>query len=433
MANPSFTRREVLRRAGLSAVGAVVAVHGGARGAVARRQGGTTELTFLVFETPNLDAEFWDTNIQKVADTTPGLAIEKLVSPSIDRTAYAKQLLASGQFPDIGAALAPQEFVQAGALLPYDPADLEMLTFPEYGAIDGKQYQVPIGGQAIPLVYYNKAQFDQAGVTAEPKTWAELLAACEALKTEGITPLLHGGGGDPWSSSFMLVGIISADVLGEDPDWVQKRKAGEVKFADPLFAGAVAKFKTLVDEGYFNEGGLGIDYAQLQDAFFAGEGAMYPMGSWFVGAEATADKEFEVGVFTVPTESGDPVVPIHPGGGLVVSATTEAPDLAQEFAIKFSVEKDVVDAFVAADGIFPSLKGYEPPASVSPLFKESIELYATLPPVFAFAWEQGDQASIPGMPDEYHKLAQAIILGGEVEEELEKLDATWDELASRGS
>jgi ABC-type glycerol-3-phosphate transport system substrate-binding protein len=428
MASSTYNRREVLRLAGVSAAGAVIVSRIGARPAAA-----ATELTFLVFETPNLNAEFWDTNIKKIAGGIPGLTIKKLVSPSIDRTAYAKQLLAAGQFPDIGAALAPQEFVQAGALLPYDPAKLDMLTFPEYGAIGGKQYQVPIGGQAIPLLYYNKTQFDKAGVTDEPKTWADFLAACEALKGAGFVPLLHGGGKDPWSSSFMMVGIISADVLGKDKDWVQKRKKDEVHFTDPLFAGAVTKFKALVDASYFNEGGLGIDYAALQDTFIQGQGAIYPMGSWFVGAEASADKDFEVGVFQVPTDSGDQVVPIHPGGGLVVSAKTKAPDLAQEFAIDFSVDKGVVDAFVKADGIFPSIKGYVAPDWVSPLYKQSIELYQTLPPVFAFAWEQGDQASIPGMPDEYHKLAQAIILGGEVEAELKKLDDKWDELAARGS
>jgi raffinose/stachyose/melibiose transport system substrate-binding protein len=307
-----------------------------------------------------------------------------------------------------------------------------MLTFPEYGSIDGKQYQVPIGGQAIPLMYYNTSMFEQAGVESEPATWTEFLNVCEALKGAGSVPLLHGGGKDPWSSSFMMNGITDADVLGKDPDWVQKRKKGEVKFTDPDFVAAITKFKALVDAGYFNEGGLGIDYAALQEAFLNGEGAMYPMGSWYVGADATAEKDFDVGVFTVPTESGDPIVPIHPGGGIIVSAETKAPELAQEFAINFSVDKEVVDEFVRADGIFPSIKGYEPPDWVTPLYKESIELYASVPPVFAFAWEQGDQASIPGMPDEYHKLAQSIILGGDVNEELTKLDEKWDELASRG-
>jgi ABC-type glycerol-3-phosphate transport system substrate-binding protein len=427
VANSNLTRRRVLRIAGASAVGAAVAGRG------VRFAAADTELTFLVFETPNLTAEFWDTNIKKVADSIPGLSIKKIVSPDIDRTKYAKQLLAAGQFPDIAAAVSPQDFVQSGALLPYDPADLSMLTFPEYGSIGGKQYQVPIGGQAIPLVYYNKSLFAKAGVTAEPATWAEFQTVCETLKGAGIVPLLHGGGKDPFSSSFMMVGIVDADVLGQDKDWVQKRKAGEVHFTDPLFAGAITKFKGLVDDGYFNEGGLGIDYAKLQDTFIAGQGAMYPMGSWFVGAETTADKSFEVGVFQVPTDGGNPIVPIHPGGGLVVSAKTKAPDLAQQFAIKFSVEKDVVDAFVKADGIFPSIKGYEAPDFVSPLYKESIELYQTLPPVFAFAWEQGDQASIAGMPDEYHKLAQAIILGKGVEDQLQQLDKTWDDLAARGS
>ena len=38
-----------------------------------------------------------------------------------------------------------------------------------------------------------------------------------------------------------LVGLASADVLGKDPEWIQKRYDGKVKFSDPLFAGAMQK------------------------------------------------------------------------------------------------------------------------------------------------------------------------------------------------
>ncbi|NJM09194.1 extracellular solute-binding protein, partial [Candidatus Gracilibacteria bacterium] len=425
MTRSSLTRRQMLRMLSFGAAGAALAACGtastttsptaapvGTSPTAAPAAAAATELTFLVFETPNLNAEYWDTNIKTVTDQIPGLTIRKIVSPDVDRTKYAKQLLASGQLPDIMSAVAPQELVSASALRPYDPQFLEQLTSPMYGAIDGKQYQLPIGGQAIPLVFYNKAMFEQADITAEPETWAEFTAVVDKLKAAGLTPLLHGGGKDPWSSSFTLVSLISADVLGQDPEWVQKRKQGQVSFADPAFKGALTKFKTLVDSGAFNEGGLGIDYGQLQDAFLAGEGAMYPMGTWFIAAEATADKEFEVGVFPMPTESGDVVVPVHPGGGLVISATTKNPELAQQFALLWSTDQTLLDVGVKADAIFPSVKGYSVPEWVSPLFKESYALYSTQPTAFAFAWEQGDQASIPGMVDEYHKTAQALLLGG---------------------
>src|SRR5258708_1079874 len=61
---------------------------------------GAVQLVFLTFETPVLTADFWDSNIaiaQKVLP--PNVTIKRIVSPGIDRTTYAKQLLASNQFP----------------------------------------------------------------------------------------------------------------------------------------------------------------------------------------------------------------------------------------------------------------------------------------------------------------------------------------------
>ncbi|HEY2948080.1 MAG TPA: ABC transporter substrate-binding protein, partial [Micromonosporaceae bacterium] len=59
------------------------------------------EITFLVFETPNLTPQYWDAAIKRVTDKYPDITVKKLVSPDQDRTTYAKQLLTSGQFPDV--------------------------------------------------------------------------------------------------------------------------------------------------------------------------------------------------------------------------------------------------------------------------------------------------------------------------------------------
>jgi len=54
----------------------------------------------------------------------------------------------------------------------------------------GRQYRV--GWYSVPLLWiYNKAMFDAAGLDADtpPATWDELLAACDALKASGVTPM----------------------------------------------------------------------------------------------------------------------------------------------------------------------------------------------------------------------------------------------------
>src|SRR5262245_5698675 len=66
---------------------------------------GKKEITFLVFETPNLTPEYWDAAIKRVTDKNPDITVKKLVAPDPDRTTYAKQLLSSGQFPDVMIAV----------------------------------------------------------------------------------------------------------------------------------------------------------------------------------------------------------------------------------------------------------------------------------------------------------------------------------------
>src|SRR6266545_1298634 len=82
---------------------------------------GAKEITFLVFETPNLTPQVWDANIKRVTDKYPDIKVKKIVSPTQDRTAYAKQLLTSGQFPDVLIAVSPAGFAESGNLYAWQP------------------------------------------------------------------------------------------------------------------------------------------------------------------------------------------------------------------------------------------------------------------------------------------------------------------------
>lgn len=181
------------------------------------------EISFLVFETPNLTADYWDKAIKRFTDKHPNITVTKITSPDIDRTKYAKQLLATGQFPDVFIALNVAEFAESGALLALPEDRLQDFMQPMAGAVDGKQLLTPWGSQAIPLIYYNADVFEQLGLS-EPNNWAEFLALAETIKGAGKTALLAGGGNAPWASSILLDGIISVDVLGTQPDWLSRRK-----------------------------------------------------------------------------------------------------------------------------------------------------------------------------------------------------------------
>jgi len=366
-----------------------------------------------------------------VTDKNPEIKVKKLVAPTADgRTAYAKQLLQSGQFPDVMIAVSPAGFAEAGNLYAWSPDELKDFVFPTANPIKGKYYQLPANTQTIPPVYYNKKMFADAGITATPKTWADLLDASAKLKAKNYTPSVVGGGKDGLASSMILAGLVSVDVYGKTPDWLVQRRAGKVKFADPEFTKAAGKFADLAAKGYIDKTNVSRDYAATEQAFLDGKGAMYPMGNWFSANADTKKKDFDIGIFNFPTEDGKLVVPAYTGGGMIVSANAKNLTEAKKFALGFQLDKDQLDASVKADGLFPAIKGYSLPGDVGPVLKAGYELYKSAldqkAVVHTFRWETADDGLLPGMSDKVDQAAQDLITGKKSPADAAAfLDAEW--------
>ncbi|MFJ7244270.1 ABC transporter substrate-binding protein [Kitasatospora sp. NPDC098652] len=396
---------------------------------------GGSEITFLTFETPNLTPAYWDAAIKRVTDKYPDVKVKKLVSPTADgRTDYAKQLLQSGQFPDVMVGLSPAGFAESGNLYAWSESELKDFTFPTANPIRGKYYQLPANTQTIPPVYYNTKVFADHGITAPPKDWAGLLEVCEKLKSAGVTPFVTGGGKDAFASSMLLTGIVSVDVYGKTPDWLSKRRAGTVKFSDPDFTAALAKFADLAQRGYIQKSDVSRDYAATEQAFLDGKGAMYPMGNWFA-ASADAKQRNDIGVFNFPSADGRTVVPAYTGGGMVVSAKAKNLDAAKRFALAFQLDKAQLDSSVKADGLIPAVKNYTPPADAGPVFKAGYDLYqqavADKAVVHGFRWETADDGLLPGMAAKVDAVAQDLTTGRKTPAAAAAyLDAEWAKAGS---
>ena len=105
------------------------------------------ELDFMVFETPNLPAEFWDDAIARTVEEFPQYKINKLVPPNVGTMGdYLKQLQATDQFPDVMMSnFAVAEFIEAGLLLPFEDSDLVKFSDPiGLGLTNGRQYALPM-------------------------------------------------------------------------------------------------------------------------------------------------------------------------------------------------------------------------------------------------------------------------------------------------
>jgi len=386
-------------------------------------------LTYLTFETPSLTATFWNTSIAGAEKKVPGVTVKKIVAPTTDRDAYAKQLQASGQFPDLLQSITPSTFATAGLLKPYDQkwVDANFL-LPKGNAYKGKVYVPPTNSQIIPEVFYNKKLFAKAHITAPPKTWSEFMAVCAKLKAAGVTPV-ELGGGDPFSASMPLVGILSADVLGKNPDWLKERYAGKVKFTDANVKAAVGKYRTMAEKGYFEDGALGVKYADSIANFTSGKAAMYMMGSWFLGS-VPKDHADDFGAFLTPTEDGSLVVPFSVGGSMAISAKTKDPAKATAFAQAWSLDPANYKALIEGDGAFPMLKGKtldDYGVNVTKVFEDSYS-YVTRQntKVSSFGWATNDDSMPSGLNNAFYSASQALFSSDDVDGQLAKLDSAWD-------
>ena len=396
------------------------------------------ELDFMVFETPNLPAEFWDDAIARTVEEFPEYKINKIVPPNVGTMGdYLKQLQATDQFPDVMMSnFAVAEFIEAGLLLPYEDGDLVRFVDPVgLGLTNGKQYALPQLTVVESLMFYNKDMFAKAGISGEPQTWEELEDAAAKLKSIDLTPFIVGGAaGDSWAAAWPLMDLVALNVTGKDKDFLKDLKSGKRNFSNPLMESAINAYSDLVSKGWTNSTALSLNYSELQQTFLNGDGAMYPMGGFFAGA-VPLDHPFEIGVFAIPALDGSSRLVTYTSGGPAVSANTEYPGEARKFAVEFAtnVATNADDLF--RDAHIPNnknfdlerdMKGYD----IHPLIFEIIEILQT--PNFQhvpfFTFEVGDDALISGMQAEVFANSQEILSGKSTSEIIENLNNKIAEL-----
>ena len=405
----------------------------GATAASANHRDNVT-ISWMMFQTPNLPLSYWQDIVNRFEAKNPGIKVQLLPSPTLDRDAYAKQLLASGQFPDVLQSITLQDYTQQGLLYAWTPAEQKTwgVLFPNAGQLSGKQYSIPNNSQVIPLIYYNKSIFAKLHLKV-PTTWAQFLAVCKKIKASGQTPLALGGSQDTWASWIFLGGMFSTNVLGQDPNWILKRKQNKVHFTDPLVAKTFNGWAGLAKAGYFNKDALSLNYAGLQQEFLDGKEAMYPMGTWAASATAVGAAKFGVGVFRLPPFSGPPVQAVFTNGGAVVSAKSAHLDAAKKLAAFWSLDPQTNATLATNDAGLIATKGFKQPSGLPSVFYQTAALYQQkstkkhpLKNVDVMFFNNGDRASVPGMDGFYATAAQNILLGRSVQSQLKFLDQQWN-------
>lgn len=225
--------------------------------------------------------------------------------------------------------------------------------------IDGKIYAVPYDIGMVGF-WYNKALFNQAGISAPPQTWSQFLDAVRRLKNAGITPISLAGGAK-WPGHYYWT-YLALRLAG--PDGLQKA-AADKKFDGPEFIEAGRKLKELVDLQPFQNGFLGamFDTPDGEAAVIGNsQAAIELQGQWAPAVQkeqSGKDLGDNLDWFAFPAvEGGKGKITDTMGGGGGFAIGKDAPPAAIDF-VKFLVTVENQRKEVATGAVLPITKGAE--------------------------------------------------------------------------
>ncbi len=146
--------------------------------------------------------------------------------------------------------------------------------------VNGHPYVVPLNMHIQNILYYNLKLFNELGIQP-PTTFAELLAACDKIKTsKPDMTCLALGSKEKWGDAFVFDSIL---LEYGGPEYYVKLYKGEVDVTtDATYRKALEDFAKL--RPYINADHAGLTWDQSVGLVGSGQAAMVLMGTWAIGA-----------------------------------------------------------------------------------------------------------------------------------------------------
>lgn len=311
--------------------------------------------------------EYYNYVISEFEKANPNIKVEMEAVADEPYKDKIRVLMNSGQVPDIFFSWSGEfswKFARAGqamdltdAFMNSDWKDVVINSAVEPYKLNGKIYGIPMRVNAKFMVY-NKDLF-AANKLTPPTTWDELLAVCKTLKDAGVTPIAFGNE-FPWASAH-YVGDFNAKLVDSatlQADYLLTAPADKL-FTDPGYVEALTRFKTLNDNGCFNQGPNGISHSGARSSFIAGKAAMIyiELEEFITVADGMGKEKFSF--FQMPSNpggKGDPKLLTGAPDGFMVSAKSAHPQEAIQF-LKFLTSKTMGTEYVKRLGIPSSVIG----------------------------------------------------------------------------
>jgi len=195
--------------------------------------------------------------------------------------------------------------------------------FKALSTVDGKQYFVPTSYYWWAL-YFNKVVLDKYGIQP-PKTFDELLAACDTLNKNGVIPIAIGAKA-PWT----LAGWFDyLNMRTNGPEFHINLMLGKEKYDDPRVKKTFENWKALLDRKCFMPDAASYAWQEVVPNMVQGKAAMYLMGQFVMDSIPKENqKDFDFVRFPII----DPNMPIGedaPTDGFFAAAKAPHPEAAK--------------------------------------------------------------------------------------------------------
>lgn len=386
-------------------------------------------LTWAVFETDNYTAEVWQHIIDAFEADNPGIKIEKVLMTGDSRPQFLKTMLSAGNMPDIN--IDPVDLASTEGVYAEVPEEL-LAKFEDSAVVsfNGVKNLVPAYKAYRTQVFYNKHQFEDAGITEVPTTWDEFIEVCDTLQEAGYTPLMGVGAADIWATAFgYWTGVVNSELYTAYPNFNEDILSGELSWENDVLIDTLKSWQTLTP--YYHKGSMSFSNTQATSEFLSGSAAMFMDGAWSTTTIDNSDEYSadDFGTFMMPTPSGAKTyctMPQYWG----VSETCENKEAAFKFCeYVLGGNPDIYRYYLQADGTFSVTKEpvtYEM-GPVQTEFVNNLEGYTLVPEAMKVV---GDNAFPTGFEDYTLKSLQNIFTGADVEQELSTWDAEMERLAS---
>jgi raffinose/stachyose/melibiose transport system substrate-binding protein len=376
------SRRDLLRRgaglAGVAAIGGTVAGCGGGGKSTAAGSAARLKLWWWGEQEAVGITRWLDDTLAKFKGQS-GVAVEPTLMDTDNVIPQFTTAAAAGNVPDLQFffnGIYHMENAWLGYISPLNELLPEELLKRSGGTrlsvSDGKQYRAGFYANGFGVAY-NKALFEKAKLDPElpPRTWDELLEACEKLKAAGITPI-GGGVKDGYFGEWYLVNTLTQNL--DSPAEALNLFIGSLDWRDPRYHDHWVRLEELHRRGYINPDITSLELYQGTQLYDTGKAAMclsttaaLPASQKNLGAE-------KVGYFVCPVCGKGKLagIPISDTQGFGIPAKAAHPQEAAKL-LEFMHQPEQVQSMWTLAHQIPADESFDASAVDDPLMKTVVE------------------------------------------------------------